>query len=286
MLRAQIPRSNVGQVVHVSPTPRVTLQEVDITRRTPEAACWLWLGAAATTLRTATLTLVYSAVEYRCAPTWCQSARTHLIYLIINDAWRIMTGCLSPTPTDNLPTLAGIQAVVLRRKETTLSLARRAMEPRHLLHSALTSPITGDARQLRSRQPFIRAEQKFISSSDDDNTSSSLWADHRWNAEWLDNTTRLCTFIPDTGTHPSGMALPRTGWVRLNRLRTGVGRFRSCLRKWIMDPSAACGWAAEESIVSHVALQCPIHRPLHRLHGLTVPNDETIEWLLNNCPEI
>ena len=32
--------------------------------------------------------------------------------------------------------------------------------------------------------------------------------------------------------------------------------------------------------------QCPIHRPPHGLHGLTVLDDETIEWLLNTCPEI
>ena len=28
-------------------------------------------------------------------------------------------------------------------------------------------------------------------------------ADHRWNRKWLDNLTRLCSFIPDTGTHPT-----------------------------------------------------------------------------------
>jgi len=37
LLRAQIPRSNVGQVARVSPTPWVTSQEADITRRAPEA---------------------------------------------------------------------------------------------------------------------------------------------------------------------------------------------------------------------------------------------------------
>ena len=43
LLRAQIPQSNVGQVAHVPPTPGVTPQEVEITRRTLEAACWLRL---------------------------------------------------------------------------------------------------------------------------------------------------------------------------------------------------------------------------------------------------
>jgi len=47
---------------------------------------------------------------------------------------RIVTGCLRPTPADNLPILAGIQLAELRRNGATLSLARRAMEPGHLLH--------------------------------------------------------------------------------------------------------------------------------------------------------
>jgi len=29
-----------------------------------------------------------------------------------------------------------------------------------------------------------------------------------------------------------------------------------------------------------------IHRPPDRVHGLTVVDDETLEWLLNTCPEI
>jgi len=33
--------------------------------------------------------------------------------------------------------------------------------------------------------------------------------------------------------------------------------------------------------VDHVILQCRIHRPPHGLHGLTVLDHETAEWLLN-----
>jgi len=53
-----------------------------------------------------------------------------------------------------------------------------------------------------------------------------------------------------------------------------------------MSSFAACECGAEEQTVDHVVLQCPIHRPPHGLHGLTVLNDETTEWLLNTCPEI
>jgi len=43
---------------------------------------------------------------------------------------------------------------------------------------------------------------------------------------------------------------------------------------------------AEEQTIAHVVLQCPIHRSPLGLHSLMVLDDETIEWLLNTCPEI
>ena len=69
-------------------------------------------GADAKTLRIATLSLVYSTAEY-CAPVWCSSAHTCLIDSVLNDALRIVTGCLRPTPTDHLPVLSGIQPAEL-----------------------------------------------------------------------------------------------------------------------------------------------------------------------------
>ena len=187
-------------------------------------------GAGAATLGTATL--VHSSAEY-CTPVWCRSAYTHLIDPAFNDALRIVSGCQRPTPANNLPILAGIQPAELRHIGATLFLARRAMEPGDLLHSTLTRPSGATARRLISRHPFVPAAQQLISSSDNSNIRVARWADHQWNAEWLlDNRTRLRIFIPDTGTPTPGAPRPRRAWVRLNRLRTGVGIFRSCLYKW------------------------------------------------------
>jgi len=111
-------------------------------------ACSDW-GAGATTLRTATLALVHLTAEY-CALVWCRSAYTRLIDPAINDVLQLVTGCLRPTPADNLPILAGIQPADFRRNGATLSLTRRAMEPGHLLHSAFTRPSSGEARHLKS----------------------------------------------------------------------------------------------------------------------------------------
>ena len=73
---------------------------------------------------------------------------------------------------------------------------------------------------------------------------------------------RFCetrTFISDISSHPAGIALPRTAWVRLSRFRNLVGRFRSCLHKWDKAPSAACECGAEEPADDYVVLHCPIH---------------------------
>jgi len=108
-------------------------------------------------LRTTTLALVHSTAEY-CARVWCRSAHTNLTDPVINDALRIVAGCLYPTLADNLSILAGIQAAELRRNGATLSLARRAMEPRYLQHSAPTCPPSANARLLKLRHPLVAAE--------------------------------------------------------------------------------------------------------------------------------
>ena len=106
-------------------------------------------GAGAKILRIANLSLVYSTAEY-CAPVWCRSAHTRLIDSVLNDALRIVTGCLRPTPTDHLPVLSGIQPAELRRMGATLSLAYRgSLEPDHILHGLLSG--SSDTRQVRLR---------------------------------------------------------------------------------------------------------------------------------------
>jgi len=157
-------------------------------------------GVGATTLQTDTLPLVHSTAEY-CAPVWCRSAHICLIHPTINDALRIVTGCLRPTPADIFPILAGIQPAELRRSGATLSLGCRAMEPGHLLYSALTCPSSADARRLKSRHPFVPAAQQLISFSNNNNIHATQWADLQRNMEWADNPTRLRTLIPDTSTH-------------------------------------------------------------------------------------
>ena len=236
-------------------------------------------GAGAKTLHIATLSLVYSAAEY-CAPVWCHSAHTCLIDSVLNDALRIVTGCLRPTPTDHLPVLSGIQPAKLCRMGATLSLAHRgSLDPDHTLYGLLSG--SSDTRQvrLRSRRPFVPDARNLLDNFARLGICASEWKNHKWKTEYCENAFRLRAFVPETNARPVGMGLPRAAWVKLNCLWTGVGRFHSSMHKWGLAPSSNCECGASEQTADHVLTACPIHRAPHGARGLTVLDDKTRCWL-------
>ena len=243
-------------------------------------------GAGAKTLHIATLSLVYSAAEY-CASVWCRSAHTRLIDSVLNDALRIVTRCLRPTPTDHLPVLSGIQPAELRRMGATLSLAYRgSLDPDHILYGLLIG--SSDTRQvrLRSRRPFVPAARNLLNNLSSLGIRASEWTNHKWNAEYCENASRLRAFVPRTGARPVGIGLPRAARFKLNRLQTGVGRFHSSMHKWDLAPSPNCECGASEQTADHVLTACPIHRAPHGARGLTVLHDEIRCWLNNTTARI
>ena len=225
--------------------------------------------AGAKILRIATLPLVYSAAEY-CAPVWCRSAHTRLIDSVLNDALRIVTGCLRLTPTNHLPVLSGIHPTELRRTGATLSLAHcGSLDPDHILYGLLSgSSDTGQVR-LRSKCSFVPGARNLLDNLARLDIRASEWTNYKWKTEYCENASRLRAFVPETGARPVGM-LPRAAWVKLNRLRTGVGRFHSSMHKWGLAPSPNCECGASEQTADHVLTPCPIHRAPHGARGLTV----------------
>ena len=232
-------------------------------------------GAGAKTLRIVTLSLVYSTAEY-CSPVWCRSAHTRLIDSVLNDALRIVTGCLGPTPTDHLPVLSGIQPAELRRMGVTLSLAYRgSLDPDHILYGFLSG--SSDTRQvrLRSRRLFVPAVRNLLDNLDRRGICASEWTNYKWNAEYCENASRLRAFVPGTSAKPVGMGLPRAALVKLICLQTGVEGFHSSIHKWGLASSLNCECGASEQTADHVLTACPIHRAPHGSRGLTVLDDET-----------
>ena len=182
-------------------------------------------------------------------------------------------------PTNHLPVLSGIQPAELRQMGATLSLAHRgSMDPDHILYSLLSG--SSDTRQvrLRSRRPFVR---NLLDNLTRLGIRASEWTNHKWKTEYCENACRLRAFVPETSTRPVGMGLPRAAWVKLNRRRTGVGRFHLSMHKWGLAPSPNCECGAFEQTANHVLTACPIHRAPHGARGLTFLDDETQCWLNN-----
>ena len=177
---------------------------------------------------------------------------------------------------DHLLIHSGIQSAELFRLGATLSLAQGgSLGSDHILHGLLSG--SSDARQerLRSTRPFMPASRNLLKILARLGIRASEWTNHKWNAKYCENSFRLRLFVPGTGARPVGMGLSRAAWVKLNRLRAGVGRFHLSMHKWGLAPSPNCECGAAEQTADHILIECPIHRAPHGTRGLMVLDDET-----------
>jgi len=137
-------------------------------------------------------------------------------------------------------------------------------------------------QRLRSRRPFHRHAVALL------NSGFNLL--ESWRAAWKSATPPAQFLVTTAVCLPSGWELPRSLWVTLNRLRTGVSRFGTCLYRWgIQDTEAGGGWCmldtpkcvygAEEQTAIHIILDCDILRPPNCLEDLRSPDINNIKWL-------
>ena len=167
------------------------MQKTNFARLTAERMVGSGWGAGAKTLPITTLSLVYSTAEY-CAPVWCRSAHTRLIDSVLNNALRIVTGCLRPTPTDHLPVLLGIQPAELRRMGATLSLAHcGSLNLDHILYGLLSGSSDTRQMRLRFRRPFVPGAPNLLDNLARLGIRASEWTNHQWKTEYCENASRL-----------------------------------------------------------------------------------------------
>ena len=168
---------------------------------------------------------------------------------------------------------------------STLSLAYRgSLDPDYILHGLLSGSSDDCQVRLRSRRPFVPGARNLLDNLASIGIRASKWTNHKWKTEYCENASRLRVFVPETGARPIGMGLPRAAWVKLNRLRTGVGRFHSS--KWGLAPSPNCECGASKQTADHVLTACPTHRAPHGTRSLTVLDDETRCWFNNTTASV
>ena len=104
---------------------------------------------------------------------------------------------------------------------------------------------------------------------------AAQWTDFKWSTKYSECSSDLRAFIPRTSTRPMGMGLPRSSWVRLNRLQAGVGCFQSFMHKWGLAPTSNCKCGTVEQTAEHIILTCPIHWAPTGIRGLMVLDIDT-----------
>ena len=135
---------------------------------------------------------------------------------------------------------------------------------------------------MKSRSPFVLAAWKLLNDLSELGIRLAQWTNFRWSTEYSKSTPILRVFIPRARTRPLVMGLLRTSWVKLNRLRTGVGRFHSAMHKGSLARTLNCKCGTNrkpryfiEQTAVHAILACPIHRAPREVACLTVLDDDT-----------
>ena len=94
---------------------------------------------------------------------------------------------------------------------------------------------------MKFRRLFVTAVRKLLHDLFTLYVGRAQWANYKWTTKYLLNSvTRFSDVIPRAGLHSFGMSLPSFAKVRLNLLRTGVGRFCLSIREWDLAPLSDC----------------------------------------------
>ena len=122
---------------------------------------------------------------------------------------------------------------------------------------------------LKGNQYVLSHAQQLVSSVPPQETVKH-WTHARWAESWASTTTRLHKFIPTPSNSGQGVGLSRRAWTRLNRLRTGVGRFGANMLRWGLSTNDSCECGAEQTTDHITSGRCPIYRPPEGINGLIV----------------
>ena len=177
-------------------------------------------GCKASTLRPSCLALCSSAAEYAC-PVWARSTHARKLKPALHDCCRIISGFLKPTNLDSVHLLAGIAPPHIRRTVACrMERTQQTTEAKHQLFHHRPA-----ASRLKSRKSFMRTVTPLDSSA----SSSRL----RLRKDSLTDVPASVNMgLEVAESLPAGSEEDWLCWRPLNRLRTGVGRAKTVMRRW------------------------------------------------------
>ena len=109
-----------------------------------------------------------------------------------------------------------------------------------MLNNVLNNPLSN--KRLKSRIPLSNRTH-LLAADTNDASSPKIWAEGAWRRRWQSRNYRLKQFVPKPSTKPSGHDLNRSKWVKLNRIRSGYGRYASFMHQIGLNdnPNCVCG---------------------------------------------
>ena len=134
---------------------------------------------------------------------------------------RIISGCLKPANVDSVHLLAGIAPPQIRRTVASrMERSRLTTDTRHQLFNHMPA-----ASRLKSRKSFMHTVTPLDS-------SPSITRIQMWNSKIADIPASNKMGLEAAESLPAGSDQAWLCWRSLNRLRTGVGRVKSTMRRW------------------------------------------------------
>lgn len=228
-------------------------------------------GATASTLRTAAISLVYSAAEY-CSPVWMNSVHVTKIDTQLNNTMRLITGTIRSTPINWLPVLSNIAPPNLRRLHAAL---REYTKISNIVDLPINSdiPLFDQHQRLSSRRPSIKTAMEL--------SRSGFNINNAWNLQWTNSNTTGLIHVDNPSTRLPGFDLPRHEWSRLNRIRSKCGVCADLLHKWGAIDTPVCDCGVERQTIAHIVTECQRRSYPGDLEDFLEASTSAIDWISN-----
>ena len=153
------------------------------------------------------------------------------------------TGCLKPTNTSNLHLLAGIAPSEIHREAASKQeRLRRVCDPRRMLFNYKPAP------------PRLKSRKSFLHCVDPLEGKIKTWREEAWERKLEELPSSNHLNIKPNESLPPGSQLEWKMWRCLNRLRSGVARTKTELKKWGFaetSTSVVCKCGEENDTIKH-----------------------------------